>query len=503
MAPTQGGSFTAVTTWPSSPRSRTMTRQIPVVVTRRVKQVMLAAVAIGCVLALVPSFAPVASATAPDTPLAVTWMKGFSAPGTPAKYNKVGVIKIGPSTAKNVLVLEPGTSAGSAYFVPLAQWIVSKTRGWQVWSVERRKNLLEDQSELNLAKEGKATSTQLYDYYLGYIKDPSVTHHFQSIPTPSVEFAKQWGMEVAVQDLHVVINAAKRLGGRVVLGGHSLGASVVTAYATWDFYGKAGADALAGLVYIDGGSAPIAVSSQQASLILQALEVPSVTPWLAFGGIVAPYAGLFNATGSLAAILFPNQPSLGQTSGLLPSDIVPAVQVTNLGQYGYALNASTSPPSLLAAQAHLGQGLSASEPVHGWNGNGALTPIRRFATMFSAYSMRSVDGTEWYFPQRLTDDSGAVDNGNANPAQAVLGVEAIMGDKLPKNLLIYAFGARLGGAGVLADATALAKQSGIPPENLVLVNRQSTYSHNDPAGAYPDNVFFAHLAPFLKRISLG
>ena len=186
-------------------------------------------------------------------------MKSFSAPGTPPMYNKVGVIKIGPKNAKNVLVLEPGTSAGSAYFVPLASWIVSKTSGWQVWSVERRENLLEDQSELNQAKEGKATATQLYDYYLGYIKNPNITHHFQSIPTPSVEFAKQWGMNVAVQDLHTVISAAKRLGGKVVLGGHSLGGSVVTAYATWDFNGKAGADALAGLVYIDGGSTPSAM----------------------------------------------------------------------------------------------------------------------------------------------------------------------------------------------------------------------------------------------------
>ena len=66
--------------------------------------------------------------------------------------------------------------------MPLAKWIVSKTKGWQVWSVERRENLLEDQSELNLFKEGKATATQLYDYYLGYLKNPSITHHFQLIP---------------------------------------------------------------------------------------------------------------------------------------------------------------------------------------------------------------------------------------------------------------------------------------------------------------------------------
>jgi pimeloyl-ACP methyl ester carboxylesterase len=428
-------------------------------------------------------------------------MQGFAAPDTPAKYNKVGVIKVGPSGAKNVLVLEPGTSAAAAYFVPLAKWIVSKASGWQVWAVERRESLLEDQTELNLFKEHKATSTQLFDYYLGYLKDTSITRHIQPVVNSTVEFAKQWGLNVAVQDLHVVIKAAKKLGGKVVLGGHSLGGSVVTAYATWDFNGQAGADDLAGLVYIDGGSSPVAESAQAATQTLQSLNAPTATPWLAFGGIVAPYAGIFEATGSAAALLDPNAPSLGQTSGLLPTDIVPPVRVTNLGQYGYALNAATSPVSLLAAQGHLGQGLATKGPLHGWNGAGALTPIDRFATMFSGAGIKNADGVEWYFPQRLTDDTGAVDNGNANPAQSVLDVDATMGHHLPKNLLIYAFGARLGGAGVPADAQILAKQSGIPMKNLTLANYQSTYSHNDPAGAYPTNAFFNRLVPFLGQVN--
>lgn len=427
-------------------------------------------------------------------------MDGFAAPGTPAQYNKVGILKVGPSSAKNVLVLEPGTSAGSTYFVPLAKWIVSKTSGWQVWSVERRENLLEDQSELNLYKEHKVTTAQLFSYYLGYLKDPSIAHHFQSIPSSSVEFASQWGMNVAVQDLHVVVESAKNLGGRVVLGGHSLGGSVVTAYATWDFGGRAGAADLAGLVYIDGASDPTPVSAQTATQDLQALDAPGASPWLSFGGISAPYAGLFEATGSASAHQDPNAPSLGQSSGLLPSDIVPPVPVTNLGQYGYALNVATSPPSLMAAQAHLGQGIAAAGPVHGWNGSGALTPIDRFAAMFSGEGIQGADGTEWYFPQRLTDDTGAVANGNANPAQSVLDVDATMGHALPKDLLIYAFGAHLGGQAVLDATTALAQQSGIPMTNLTLVNHQSTYAHNDPAGAYPNNAFFQDLMPFLEKV---
>jgi pimeloyl-ACP methyl ester carboxylesterase len=441
------------------------------------------------------------AASTPAKPLAVTWMRGFAAPGTPAKYDKVGVIKVGPSSAKNVLVLEPGTSAAAAYFVPLAKWIVSKLQGWQVWAVERRESLLEDQSELNLYKQGKATSTQLFDYYLGYLKDPSIVSHYHVPANSTVAFAKQWGLNVAVQDLHDVILAAKQRGGKVVLGGHSLGGSVVTAYATWDFHGKAGADQLAGLVYIDGGSSATPMTAAAATATLQSLAPASASPWLEFGGIPAPYAGLFNATGSAAALLDPNAPSLGESSGILPSDIVPPVPVTNLGQYGYALNAATSPMSLLAAQAHLGVGLSTTGPVHGWNGSGALTPIKRFATMFSGYPMLNADGTEWFFPQRLTDDTGAVANGNANPAQPILGVDATMGHALPKSLRIYAFGARLGGATVLLDAQALAAQSHIPAGNLTLINRQATYSHNDPAGAYPTNAFFADLVPFLRRIS--
>jgi hypothetical protein len=119
--------------------------------------------------------------------------------------------------------------------------------------------------------------------------------------------------------------------------------------------------------------------------------------------------------------------------------------------------------------------------------------------MFSGTGLTSVDGTEWYFPQRLTDDTGAVAEGNANAAQRVLDVHATMGHKLPKRLLIYAFGARLGGQGVLDAAKLLATQSHVPLSHLTLVNRQRTYAHNDPAGAYPNNVFFTHLVAFLKQ----
>ena len=51
--------------------------------------------------------------------------------GHAGQIRQGGVIRIGARTARNVLVLEPGTSAGAAYFVPLARWIVSRRPGWQ------------------------------------------------------------------------------------------------------------------------------------------------------------------------------------------------------------------------------------------------------------------------------------------------------------------------------------------------------------------------------------
>ncbi len=65
---------------------------------------------------------------------------------------------------------------------------------------------------------------------------------------------------------------------------------------------------------------------------------------------------------------------------------------------------------------------------------------------------------------------------------------------------IYAFGAALGGQGVLDTARVLARQSGIPETRLTLVNRQSTYAHNDPSAASPSNEFLDNLIPFLATI---
>ncbi|HET8951314.1 MAG TPA: hypothetical protein VFN44_12415 [Solirubrobacteraceae bacterium] len=304
-------------------------------------------------------------------------------------------------------------------------------------------------------------------------------------------------MRTQVEDLRRVVLRASARGGKVVLGGHSLGGSITTAYATWDFAGRPGARGLSGPVYIDGGSRRAPISTAEADASLEKLR--SGSPWLSFGGIAAPFAGLFNSGGSTLALVAPREASIAQGFGLLPANLKPPVPATNAAEYGYALDTATSPAPLAAAQAHLGR-LAASGEPRGWVDGGELTPLRRFAEMFSGWGLEGLDGTAWYHPPRLTIDAGAVAAGNDNPAQDTLGLRAVHGRDLHKRMRILAFAASLGGARVLDAARTLAGQSGIPRGRLTLVDRSATYAHNDPNSAAPRrNAFLRALVPFLKR----
>ena len=263
-------------------------------------------------------------------------------------------------------------------------------------------------------------------------------------------------MNTEIQDLRRVVLRAQRRGGKVVVGGHSLGGTITTAYATWDFNGRAGrARASSGLVFIDGGSRPTPITAERRGADARR-RCSTASPWLALRR-ASPRRSPACSTpaGALGVMLDPeravDRPELRRCSRRTSSR---RCRSTNAGQYGYALDTETSPPALAAAQAHLGH-LAASGDPRGWVDDGELTPLERFADMFSGWGLKGLDGTAWYHPLRLTIDAGAVADGNANPAQKVLGVHATHGHDLPRKLRMYAFGAALGGtARARCDARA-------------------------------------------------
>jgi len=424
-------------------------------------------------------------------------MAGFDAPG-PAKYDKVKVVQTGPSKAKNVLVLVPGTSAGAGYFLPLARTLAERMDGWQIWSVERRENLLEDHTMLDRYKRGETTVDGFFDYYLGWIGKPAAGAHFTPPTDASVGFARDWGMNVAIEDLRRVVKKAGSGGRSVVLAGHSLGGNIAAAYATWDFKGRAGAKDLDGLVLIDGGSGPgtkerPTPTAAEARASVETLGKES--PFLDLTGLKLPWsAGVFNAVGSTLALKAPNEPAKLGTWSFLPAGLKPPVPATNRGGYGYALDTETGPENLALVQMHLGKLASSGDP-RGWE-DGELVSLDRAATAFSGPI--GMDGTAWYHPRRLTLDGSATNGGVANPAQKVLGVKATRAKeaKLP----IYAIETSLGKGRVLKGARLLARNAKVPSRDVVLVDRSTAEAHLDPIAADPDkSTFLKTVVPFLRK----
>jgi pimeloyl-ACP methyl ester carboxylesterase len=129
-----------------------------------------------------------------------------------------------------------------------------------------------------------------------------------------------------------VVLSAKRQGERVILGGHSLGASLTVAYASWDFDGHPGYEDLDGLVLIDGGllgsfSTPDLAATKKA---IKALDANG--PFVDLLGLKLPWAaGVFGEAGGVATLKEPTAPAIAQAFPLLPAQFKPPIPATNRG----------------------------------------------------------------------------------------------------------------------------------------------------------------------------
>ncbi len=180
---------------------------------------------------------------------------------TPREQNKSRVVRYrvdtgdgAPRPARSIFVMMPGFIGGAGSFDGLARAIVRRSTeadAFEAWAIDRRANLLEDGFGLDLA-EARRDARLATRYYLdGETLEGKAFGGY--LTGAQVPWASEWGLATTVGDLRRVIALVPEAdrAKRVVLVGHSLGASVAEEYAAWDF-GTPGYRDLAALVLLDG-----------------------------------------------------------------------------------------------------------------------------------------------------------------------------------------------------------------------------------------------------------
>lgn len=445
---------------------------------------------------------PTAIGAPPSVPERVLTIATPAVAGTPSRYDNVQVRAFGSPSAPHVLVLVPGTNGGAGDFDLVAPYLVQHVPGLQVWSEMRREGALQDESVVQSTLAGSTSLQHMFDYYLGWIGNPKVTDHYQPLKPSDYSFVDDWGMAVAMNDLHAVIERASN-GGKntVTLGGHSLGGTEAAVYGAWDFSGTPGYRSIDGIICIDGCAgaqgfygAPATVASVQAQLA--SLKVKG--PWLDLLGVGLPWAtGVFSEVGAVTAYKDPNGADTTFASfPLLPAAFKPAVPATNEALFGNAFDYRSSPAGLKLIQVrsgHIGTGSPA-----GWVDDG-ITPV---SNVVDTFAQTPLAAAEWYYPQRLSIDAGASASLQQTPAGDLLGLRLTHTAQV--DVPLFAIQTALGGAnnGVVGSAEAYKAESRIP--SVTTVDETSSMSHLDPLLAAPaDNAFLKAIVPWLDKVVMG
>jgi pimeloyl-ACP methyl ester carboxylesterase len=177
-------------------------------------------------------------------------LPGHQEPHTPKRYNETFYLRYhNHSKTNTILVLMPGVFMGSTAFDGLARQLVAQTSGIEVWAVDRRSNQIESRAVSRDALR-KRDGSSAYAQLVTHAGTPGA---FQPAVKTEVQFMAHWGLDTHLQDLHRVVLAARKRATRVIVGGHSLGASVTSLYVAAKIEpGKTGQNFVDGLILLDG-----------------------------------------------------------------------------------------------------------------------------------------------------------------------------------------------------------------------------------------------------------
>ncbi len=375
---------------------------------------------------------------------------------------RVHVLQVGSSTARQVLVLEAGQFGAAGDFRALATTLARRRPDTQVWAVDRRETGLED-----LTGFAAGTPDRAADYYLG--------DRYRRRPAPQ---AGRWGLAATLDDLHGVIRAARSGGRRVVLGGHSWGATIALAYAAWDFAGRPGYRDLSGLVLIDGGMHDAfagegdlyRLTPTQAREGLAQIKAGTVFDPALTMGRTETYAIMMQLAAQYAKAA-PSAPST--LAATLPDPLRPSAPVTNLGLIDYLYATHPLVPDLSV--------------------NTAYTPVTHVADALAG----PVPGAfEWDWPQRLTLDLEAADQYAPTATTDLLGLRLWHASEV--DVPLYSFQTGLTHGSVNLAAQWVVTHSRIP---IARYAGDDAMTHLDPLWATPSrNTMLDTIVPFLDRV---
>jgi hypothetical protein len=364
-------------------------------------------------------------------------LPGYPEPHTPARLNRALYLRYHAEegepadTVDTIFVLMPGISGGAASLDVYARQLVASTPGLEVWAVDRRSNLLEDR-EVFLESVRQGDPMLAYHYY---VENAGREGGFQPLSPEDLRFMAFWGLEVHLHDLHVIVERAREQAERVILGGHSLGASIISFYSAFDFAAttpQPGYSFIDGLVLIDGGLGRtggygrgdlFTVGPFALVPTIAELEAGVGSPFLSLGRNPRTYAR--QEAAALLALLAPDELSPGgffdfpatnrAVAGLLvddhyaPSTAFSASVGRSVGA-DYAGNlTAVIIGGLEGVTSRSVVGVAPGREYVDWERGDPRRERSNLDDVLRAWAMPETNFTEWYFPLRLLLDMAELD----------------------------------------------------------------------------------------------